>query len=128
MGEASPDAVAIIVRIVHSVIGTHVQHVANVEPEAVAAHGATEYVRKIQREPQKFVLDAASWDGWKEHDELQSTYKYLNDELNVTWSGGRPHRTLLLKNNLIAYARRQEAWFMLHGGVSTGVKMRSTGP
>jgi hypothetical protein len=128
MGEASPDAVATIVRIVHSVIGTHLQHVASIEPEVVAAHGATEYVRRIQREPQRFVLDAASWDGWKEHDELQSTYIYLNDGLNVTWSGGGPYRTLLFKNNLIAYARRQEAWFMLHGGVSTGVKMRSTGP
>jgi hypothetical protein len=72
MGEASPDAVAAIVRIVrivHSVIDTHVQHVANIEPEMVTTHGATDHVRKIQREPQRFLLDAASWDGWKEHDE-----------------------------------------------------------
>jgi hypothetical protein len=60
MGEASPDVVAAIVRIVHSVIDTHVQHVANIEPEMVTTHGAANHVCKIQREPQRFVLDAAS--------------------------------------------------------------------
>jgi hypothetical protein len=70
IGEASPDAVAAIVRIVHSVIGTHVQHVAEIEPEVIAAHGAAEYIRKIQREPHRFVVNAQSWDGWDEHDEL----------------------------------------------------------
>jgi hypothetical protein len=70
IGEASPDAVAAVVRIVHGVVGTHVQHVAEIEPEVVAAHGAAEYIRKIQREPHRFVVNAQSWDGWHEHDEL----------------------------------------------------------
>jgi hypothetical protein len=70
IGEASPDAVAAVVRIVHSVIGTHVQHVANIEPEVVAAHGAAEYIRKIQGEPHRFVVNAPNWNAWKEHDEL----------------------------------------------------------
>jgi hypothetical protein len=35
---------------------------------------------------------------------------------------------MFLGNTLIVYARPQEACFILHGGVSTGVKVRFTGP